>query len=50
VPALAAHRESLQKLIDALARDNKAAMLAGLREVQDALTAPAKGPVKRPKE
>jgi hypothetical protein len=49
-PSLSAHRESLQKLIDAVARDNKAAMLAGLKQVQDAFTAPAKRPENRPQE
>jgi hypothetical protein len=38
VPSVSARRGSLQKLIDAVARDNKAAILAGLKEVQDAFT------------
>jgi hypothetical protein len=46
VPSLAAHRGSLQKLIDAVDRDNKAAILAGLKEVQDAFTAQPKVPKK----
>jgi tetratricopeptide (TPR) repeat protein len=36
-PSVSAHREGLQELIDAVARDNKAAILAGLKEVQDRL-------------
>jgi tetratricopeptide (TPR) repeat protein len=41
VPSIAARRGSLHKLIDAVDRDNKAAILAGLKEVQDAFTARA---------
>jgi tetratricopeptide (TPR) repeat protein len=44
VPALSARRESLKKLIDAVERDNKAAILAGLEEVRGAFTTRAKGP------
>jgi hypothetical protein len=36
-PSVSAHRESLQKLIDAVGRGNKAAILAGLKEVRDQL-------------
>ena len=43
-PALSARRGSLQKLIDAVDRDHKAAMLAGLKEVQDAFAARAEVP------
>jgi tetratricopeptide (TPR) repeat protein len=35
-PSLSAHRESLQKLIDAVGRGNKATILAALKEVRDA--------------
>ena len=38
VPTLPARRESLKKLIDAVNRDNKAAILAGLEEAQGAFT------------
>jgi hypothetical protein len=38
VPTLPARRESLNKLIDAVNRDNKAAILAGLEEAQGAFT------------
>ncbi|MGE5754365.1 MAG: hypothetical protein ACM35G_01410 [Planctomycetaceae bacterium] len=38
VPTLPARRESLKKLIDAVSRDNKAAILAGLEEAQGAFT------------
>ena len=38
VPTLPARRESLKKLIDAVNRDNKAAILAGLKEAQGAFT------------
>jgi hypothetical protein len=48
-PSVSAHREGLQKLIDAVGRDNKAAILAGLREVQNALTAPGE-PATQPKQ
>jgi tetratricopeptide (TPR) repeat protein len=50
VPSLAARRESLRKLIDAVGGDNKAAILTGLKKVQDAFTAPADLPVKPPKK
>jgi tetratricopeptide (TPR) repeat protein len=46
VPALATRRASLQKLIDAVARENKAAILAGLKELQAAFRARAEGPKK----
>jgi tetratricopeptide (TPR) repeat protein len=49
VPALAARRgslQNLQKLIDAVDRANKAAILAGLKEIQDAFTARAEVPKK----
>jgi hypothetical protein len=42
VPALSARREVLQKLFDAIGRDNKAGILAGLQEVRGAFTTPAK--------
>ena len=38
VPTLPARRESLKRLIDAVSRDNKAAILAGLKEAQGAFT------------
>jgi hypothetical protein len=38
VPALSARRESLMKLIDAVDRDDRAAILAGLEEVRGAFT------------
>jgi hypothetical protein len=38
VPAISARRESLKKLIDAVDRDNRAAILAGLEEVRSAFT------------
>ena len=44
VPTLPARRESLKKLIDAVNRDNKAAILAGLKEVQAAFPARAEEP------
>jgi hypothetical protein len=49
-PSIVARREGLQKLIDAVDRDNKAAILAGLKEVQDGLTTRADAAAKRPKE
>ena len=48
-PSLSAHRESLQKLIDAVDRDNKTQILAGIREAQGALTAPGE-PAKQPRQ
>jgi hypothetical protein len=48
VPSLSARRGSLQNLIDAVDHKNKAAMLAGLKELQDAFTARAEVP-KKPK-
>ena len=41
LPTLSARRGSLQKLIDTVDRENKAAILAGFKEVQDAFTARA---------
>ncbi len=46
LPALASRRESQQKLIDAGARDAKAAILAGPNELKDAFTARAAVPKK----
>jgi hypothetical protein len=42
VPSLVVRRENFQKLIDAVDRDNKAAILAGLEELRDAFTTRAK--------
>ena len=44
------HRESLSKLVGAVSRDNKAAILAGLKEIQNEFTARAKVSEKSPKE
>jgi hypothetical protein len=46
LPALAARRGSMQKLIEAIDRANKATILAGLKEVQDAFTPRAEVPKK----
>src|SRR5262249_23634072 len=43
VSALSGRRESLKKLIDAVARDNKAGILAGLEGVRDVFTTRATG-------
>jgi len=43
-PPLPARRELLRKLLDAVGRDNKAAILAGLKEVQAAFPARAEEP------
>jgi hypothetical protein len=45
-PSVSAHREGLQRLIDAVDRDNKAAILRGLKEVQDQLISRPDEPVK----
>ncbi len=44
VSELSACRESLKKLINAVGRDNKAEILAGLEEVQNAFTTQSKSP------
>ena len=43
-PPIPARRELLRKLLDAVSRDNKAAILAGLKEVQEAFPARAEEP------
>jgi hypothetical protein len=48
LPALSSHREGVQKLIGAVERDNKAAILAGLKEAHDALRIQAEIPAQRP--
>jgi hypothetical protein len=48
--SLSTHREGLQKLIDAVAKENKAAILAGLKEVQDQLLSRGNEPVKQPRQ
>src|SRR5262249_29143291 len=49
VPAISARREGLKKLIDAVGRDNKVAILAGLEEVRGAFTTRVEVPGKPPK-
>jgi len=48
-PPIPDRREPLRKLLDAVSRDsNKAAILAGLKEVQEAFPARAEEPETRP--